>query len=49
MRKNRALQYFSYPTYTFDYFRTAGIQDYEGPANIGLDEWVDLKVLVKDQ
>ncbi|MFV8043930.1 hypothetical protein ACMZ6Y_01570 [Streptococcus pluranimalium] len=44
IRRNRAIQYFAYPTYTFDYFREKGIMDYEGPADIGLDEWIHLAV-----
>lgn len=46
VRKNRGVQYFSYPTYTFDYFRNLGITDFEGPADIGLDEWISLKAVI---
>lgn len=46
VRKNRGVQYFSYPTYTFDYFRNLGITEFEGPADIGLDEWISLKAVV---
>lgn len=49
IRKNRAVQYFSYPTYTFDYFRTKGITSFEGPAAIALDEWIQLKAIIKDE
>ena len=49
VRKRRACQYFSYPTYTFDYFRENGISDYENGADIGLDEWIDLKIIVEDE
>ena len=48
VRSQRAIQYFAYPTYTFDYFRERGIGDYEGPADIGLAEWIRLKAVVKD-
>ncbi|MGX7201330.1 hypothetical protein BCR22_02170 [Enterococcus plantarum] len=48
IRKNRGVQYFSYPKYTFDYFRTLGITDFEGPADIGLDEWISLKAVIKE-
>ncbi|MBO0466156.1 hypothetical protein [Enterococcus plantarum] len=48
IRKNRGVQYFSYPKYTFDYFRTLGITDFEGPADIGLDEWISLKAMIKE-
>ncbi|AEB07044.1 hypothetical protein Corgl_0934 [Coriobacterium glomerans PW2] len=46
VRKNRAIQYFSYPKYKFDYFRKNGISDYEGTADIGLDEWITLKAVI---
>lgn len=46
IRKNRGVQYFSYPKYTFDYFRTLGITDFEGPADIALDEWINLKTVI---
>ncbi|NLC96155.1 MAG: hypothetical protein GX675_01080 [Erysipelotrichaceae bacterium] len=48
VRKNRGCQYFSYPKYTFSYFRDKGITDYENPIKIGLDEWVNLKAVIKD-
>jgi len=48
VRKVHALQYFSYPTYTFAYFRDHGITKYEGPCDIGLDEWIDLKAEIHD-
>lgn len=44
VRKNRAFQYFAYPDYDFAYFRDRNIKDYEGPADIGLGEWISLKV-----
>lgn len=46
VRKNRGVQYFSYPKFTFDYFRNLGITDFEGPADIGLDEWISLKAVI---
>lgn len=46
VRKSRGIQYFSYPNYTFDYFRNLGITDFEGPADIGLDEWITLKAVI---
>ena len=48
VRSQRAIQYFAYPSYAFDYFRERGIGDYEGPADIGLAEWIRLKAVVKD-
>lgn len=49
VRKNRAVQYFSYPNYTFDYFRERGITDFEAPADIGLDEWLTIKAVVEEE
>lgn len=46
VRKNRAIQYFSYPKYTFEYFRKKGIIDYEGSADIGLNEWITLRAVI---
>ena len=34
MRKAHGCQYFSYPGYTFEYFREFGIGDYEAPVDI---------------
>lgn len=42
-RRRHAVQYFSFPQYTFSYFREKGITQYEAPADIGLDEWISLK------
>lgn len=49
IRKNRGTQYFSYPNYTFEYFRDRGITDFESPADIGLDEWITIKAVIRDQ
>lgn len=49
-RKQRGVQYFTYPKYTFSYYREKGITDYEAPAPyIALDEWIHLRILVHDQ
>jgi hypothetical protein len=45
-RRIHTMQYFSYPGYTFAYFRERGIGDYEAKANIDMDEWVHLKAEV---
>lgn len=46
-RRIHTMQYFSYPGYTFAYFRERGIADYEAKADIEMDEWVHLKAEVK--
>lgn len=48
VRKNRAVQYFSYPDYTFEYFRQNNITDFEGPASISLNEWISLKAVINN-
>ena len=45
-RRIHTMQYFSYPGYTFAYFRERGIADYEAKADIDLDEWIHLKAEV---
>ncbi|MBR3328263.1 MAG: hypothetical protein IKG22_13170 [Atopobiaceae bacterium] len=45
-RRIHTMQYFSYPGYTFAYFRERGIGDYEAKANIDMDEWVHIKAEV---
>ena len=45
-RRIHTMQYFSYPGYTFAYFRERGIADYEAKADIEMDEWIHLKAEV---
>lgn len=45
-RRIHTMQYFSYPGYTFAFFRERGIGDYEAQADIEMDEWVHLKAEV---
>jgi hypothetical protein len=45
-RRIHTMQYFSYPGYTFAYFRERGIADFEAKADIEMDEWVHLKAEV---
>ncbi len=48
-RRAHGCQYFSYPGYTFSYFREFGIADYEAPADTALDEWFTLRAVVRDE
>ena len=48
VRKAHGCQYFSYPKYTFAYFRENNIEGYEAPISQGLNEWVNLKAVIKD-
>lgn len=49
IRRSHGSQYFSFPGYTFSYFREFGIDKYEAPVDIDLDEWIDLKAIFKDE
>lgn len=48
IRRSHGSQYFSYPGYTFSYFRDHDISDFEAPCDIDLDEWIKLKAVIKD-
>ena len=48
VRLSHGTQYFSYPTYTFEYFRAHGITKYDSPADIALNEWITLKAEIRD-
>ena len=49
IRQSHACQYFSYPGYTFSYFREFQITDYECALDtIALNEWSHIKAIVKD-
>lgn len=41
IRKNHAVQYFSYPDYKFDQLRETEPNVYEAAADIDLNEWID--------
>ena len=49
VRKQHGFQYFSYPTYTFAYFRERGITKYENQVDIDLNEWISLKAVIEDE
>jgi hypothetical protein len=49
LRRNRSTQYFSYPDYKFDRLRAESPGEYESYADMGLDEWIDLKVKVESE
>lgn len=49
VRKVHGCQYFSYPGYTFSYFREFGIADYENKVDtIALNEWSHIRAEIKD-
>lgn len=48
LRRNRSIQYFSFPDYKFDRLRKEAPGEYESYADMGLNEWVKLKIIVKE-
>ncbi|MFC0773147.1 hypothetical protein [Terrimonas alba] len=48
LRRNRSIQYFSYPDYKFERLRKEAPGEYESYADMGLNEWIKLKIIVKD-
>lgn len=48
LRRNRATQYFSYPDFKFFHSRETNPGEYESYADMGLDEWITLKMEIVD-
>jgi len=48
LRRNHATQYFSFPDFKFDRLRAEAPGVYESYADMALDEWIDMKIEVKD-
>ncbi|MDP1764796.1 MAG: hypothetical protein Q8L07_13015 [Sediminibacterium sp.] len=48
LRRNRSIQYFSFPDYKFDRLRKEAAGEYESYADMGLNEWIKLKIVVLD-
>jgi hypothetical protein len=46
--RNHTVQYYSYPDYKFDRLRRESPGHYETYADLGLDEWITLRVEVED-
>lgn len=49
LRRNRSTQYFSYPDFKFDRLREESPGKYESYADMGLSEWIRMKIEVKDE
>jgi hypothetical protein len=47
VRRNHSTQYFAYPDYKFDRLRKESPEKYESYADMGLNEWITLKIVVK--
>ena len=48
-RNARGIQYFAFPDAKFDFLRENFPGVYEAPANLGLNEWISLKLEVNDK
>jgi hypothetical protein len=49
LRRNASTQYFSYPDFKFDRLRKESPGKYESYADMGLNEWINIKIEVKDE
>ena len=47
LQRNHSIQYFSYPDYDFERLRKAAAGEYETYADMGLNEWIKMKIIVK--
>jgi hypothetical protein len=47
IRRNHSIQYFSYPDYKFPRLRKESPEKYESYADMGLNEWIEMKIVVK--
>lgn len=48
VRRNHSIQYFSYPNFKYERLRKESPEKYESYADMGLNEWITLKIEVKD-
>lgn len=46
IRRNHSIQYFSYPDYKFDKLRKTEPEKYESYADMGLNEWITMRIEV---
>lgn len=47
MRRNHSIQYFSFPDFKFPRLRKEAPEMYESYADMGLNEWIKIKIVVK--
>lgn len=47
LRRNHSIQYFSFPDYKFPRLRKESPEMYESYADMGLNEWIKMKIVVK--
>ena len=49
MRRNHAIQYYSYPEYKFDRLRKESPEKYESYSDMEMNKWITLRIEVKDK
>ncbi|HEV7331321.1 MAG TPA: hypothetical protein VGN63_09800 [Flavisolibacter sp.] len=49
VRRNHSIQYFAYPEYKFQRLRKEAPERYEAYADMALDEWITMRIVVKGQ
>ncbi len=49
VRRNHSIQYFSFPDYKFSRLRQEYPEKYESYADMGLNEWIKMKVVVRGE
>ena len=49
LRRNRSTQYFSYPNFKFERLRKEFPGIYESYSDMGLNEWITIKIEIKDE
>lgn len=49
VRRNHSIQYYAYPDYKFDRLRKEAPERYESYADMGLNEWIRMRIVVKGQ
>ena len=49
LRRNCSIQYFSFPDYKFERLRKEAPGEYESYADMGLNEWIKMKIEVRDK
>ncbi|TDE16160.1 hypothetical protein [Dyadobacter psychrotolerans] len=47
VRRNHSIQYYSYPDYKFDVLRKQAPEKYESYADMELNQWINLRIVVK--
>ncbi|CAM3754037.1 family 16 glycoside hydrolase [Pontibacter korlensis] len=47
VRRNHSIQYYAYPDFKFDRLRKESPEEYESYADMGLNEWIKMKIVVK--